>query len=39
LASSSPVSVSTGAPFIPEPPTSIPNTFMLPPDQLSPPLF
>src|SRR5215218_8638811 len=29
--SSSPDCVSTGAPLIPDPPTSIPNTFMLPP--------
>src|SRR5215204_2896375 len=29
--SNSPDCVSTGAPLIPDPPTSIPNTFMLPP--------
>src|SRR5215218_5787102 len=36
---SSPVSVSTGAPLIPEPPTSIPNTFMSPPQTDTPSFY
>src|SRR5215216_1792053 len=36
---SSPDSVSTGAPLIPDPPTSIPNTFMRPPGTDTPSFY
>src|SRR5215210_4239323 len=35
----SPVSVSTGAPLIPDPPMSIPNTFMSPPQTDTPSFY